>query len=120
MRLLIDENLSYPLLASRLKAQGHDPVLADDAGLRSVADARVLALAIGQSLPVLTGDFEDFEDLHNLVIVASGHHSGILIVRFDNDPSHNLTERGIATAVTKLESSGIPIQDQIHFLNQWR
>jgi predicted nuclease of predicted toxin-antitoxin system len=120
MRFLIDENMSSPVLASRLRAQGHDPVLARDVGLMSVADARVLIYSIVQSLPVLTRDSEDFEDLHDLVIAAAGHHAGIMIVRFDNDPRHNLTDRGIATAISKLESSSVPIRDHIHVLNQWR
>jgi predicted nuclease of predicted toxin-antitoxin system len=120
MRFLIDENLSSPRLASRLRAQGHDPVLASDAGLLAVTDPRVLIYSITQALPVLTQDSEDFEDLHDLVIAAAGHHAGILIVRFDNDPRHNLTDRGIATAISKLESSGVPVSDQIQVLNQWR
>jgi predicted nuclease of predicted toxin-antitoxin system len=120
MRFLIDENMSSPVVASRLRAQGHDPVLARDVGLLSVADARVLIYSIAQSLPVLTRDSGDFEDLHDLVISAAGHHAGILIVRFDNDPRHNLTDRGIATAISKLESSSVPIRDQLHVLNQWR
>jgi hypothetical protein len=68
----------------------------------------------------LTGDSEDFEDFHDLVLAAGGHHAGILIVRFDNDPRHNLTDRGIGTAIGKLESSGVPVLDEIHVLNQWR
>jgi predicted nuclease of predicted toxin-antitoxin system len=120
VRFLIDENLSSPRLESRLRAQGHDPVLASGAGLLSVADARVLIFAINQALPVLTRDSEDFEDLHDLVMAAAGHHAGILIVRFDNDPRHNLTDRGIATAISKLESSGVPIRDRMHVLNHWR
>jgi predicted nuclease of predicted toxin-antitoxin system len=114
MRFLIDENLSSPRLGSRLRAQGHDPVLAGDVGLLSVTDARVLIFAIDQALPVLTRDSEDFEDLHDLVMAAVGHHAGILIVRFDNDPRHNLTDRGMATAISKLESSGVPIRDRIY------
>ncbi len=120
MRFLVDENLSSPRLASRLRAQGHDPVLASDVGLLSVTDARVLIFAIAQALPVLTRDSEDFEDLHDLVMAAVGHHPGILIVRFDNNPRHNLTDRGIATALSKLESSGVPIRDRIHVVNHWR
>ena len=120
MRFLVDENLSSPRLASRLRAHGHDPVLARDVGLLALSDARVLIYSIAQALPVLTQDSEDFEDLHDLVIAALGHHAGILIVRFDNDPRHNLTDRGISTALGKLESSGVPIVDQIHVLNQWR
>jgi hypothetical protein len=55
-----------------------------------------------------------------LIMAAVGHHAGILIVRFDNDPRHNLTDRGIGTAITKLEAAGAPIPDRIHVLNQWR
>jgi predicted nuclease of predicted toxin-antitoxin system len=120
MKFLIDENLSSPRLASRLRVQGHDPVLARDAGLLSVTDARVLIYSIAQGLPVLTQDSEDFEDLHDLIMAASGHHAGMMIVRCDNDPRHNLTDRGISTALSKLESSGVPIADRIHVLNQWR
>ena len=120
MRFLVDENMSYPRLASRLRAQGHDPVLAGDLGLLSASDPRVLIWAIAQAVPVLTRDHDDFEDLHDLVMTAAGHHAGILIVRFDNDPRHNLTDRGIGTAITKRETSGVPIRDGIHVLNQWR
>lgn len=119
MRLLIDENLSSQRLASRLLAQGHDPVLASNVGLLSVPDARVLIYAIAQALPVLTRDSQDFEDLHDLVMAAGGHHAGIMIVRFDNNPRHNLSERGIATAISKLGSSGVPLVDRIYVLNQW-
>jgi predicted nuclease of predicted toxin-antitoxin system len=120
MRILIDENLSSPRLAARLQAQGHSPILAGDVGLLSVTDPRVLNFAVTQALPVLTRDSEDFEDLHDLVVVVGGHPPGILIVRFDDDPRNNLTERGIATAISKLESSEVPIRDRIHVLNQWR
>jgi predicted nuclease of predicted toxin-antitoxin system len=104
MRLLLDENMSDRRLASRLQAQGHHTVLAIDVGLLSVSDARVLSWAIAQALPVLTRDSDDFTDLHDLIMTAGGHHLGVLIVRFDNDPRHNLTDRGIASAIHKLES----------------
>ena len=57
MKFLIDENLSSPRLASRLRAQGHDPVLAQDVGLLSVADARVLDLLDRPSPPRLDSGF---------------------------------------------------------------
>ena len=75
MRFLIDENLSSPPLASRLRASGHDPILVGDVGLLSATDARVLTYAIAQALPVLTQDYDDFEDLHDLIIAAAGHPS---------------------------------------------
>jgi len=120
MRFLVDENMSYPRLASRRRAQGHSPVLAGDVGLLSVSDPRVLIWAIAQAVPVLTRDSEDFKDLHDLLMADGGHHPGIRLVRFDSDPRHNLSDRGIATAISKLESSGVPIPDSLHVLNQWR
>jgi hypothetical protein len=35
----------------------------------------------------MTRDHEDFADLHDLVLAVGGHHPGILVVRFDNDPA---------------------------------
>jgi predicted nuclease of predicted toxin-antitoxin system len=60
MRILLDENMSDPRLASRLRGHGHDPVLVNDVGLLSASDARVLNWSITQALPVLTRDYDDF------------------------------------------------------------
>ena len=95
-------------------------IMGEKSGLGSVSDARVLAWAVAQDRPVLTRDHEDFADLHDLVVAVGGHHPGILVVRFDNDPRHNLTERAIATAIGNLESSGVAVVDRIHVLNHWR
>ena len=57
-----------------------------------MSDARVLAWAVARNWPVLTRDHKDFADFHDLVIAVGGHHPGILVVRFDNAPQHNLTE----------------------------
>ncbi len=86
----------------------------------SAADPRVLIWAIGQGLPVVTQDYEDFEDLHDLVLAAGGQHLGLLIVRFDADPRQKMSDRAIGIAVTKLESAGVSIPDHIHVLNHWR
>ena len=83
------------------------------------ADQEVWAWAVAQDRPVLTRDHEDFADLHDLVMAVGDHHPGILVVRFDNDPRHNLTERAIATAIGNLESSGVAVVDRIHVLNHW-
>jgi predicted nuclease of predicted toxin-antitoxin system len=120
VRILIDENMSSTRLAMRLQASGHDPVLATEIGLVSLNDARVLTWAVGQGRPVLTRDHGDFVDLHDLVMAVGGDHPGILVVRFDNDPRHNLTERAIATAIGNLESSNVAIPDGVHVLNHGR
>jgi predicted nuclease of predicted toxin-antitoxin system len=88
MRILVDEDMSSRRLAPRLRGAGHDIVLAEEVGLLSHTDPRVLAWAIGEGRPVLTRDYEDFADLHDLILASRGHHPGLLVVRFDNDPSH--------------------------------
>jgi hypothetical protein len=54
------------------------------------------------------------------VIASGGRHPGILIIRFDDEPSRNLSHRAICTALANLASAGIPIDSQVHVLNQWR
>lgn len=120
MRLLLDENMNDRRLAARVRAHGHDPILSGDVGLLSAPDPRVSLWAISQALPVLTRDTSDFRDLHELIMVAAGHHPGLLLIYFDDDPRHNMSDRAIACAISRLESSGVPIQDRIHPLNQWR
>ena len=65
------QNMSDRRLGPRLRAQGHDPVLATGVGLLSATDARVFIAAITQALPVLTRDSEDFTDLHDLITPAT-------------------------------------------------
>jgi hypothetical protein len=36
----------------------------------------------------------------------------------DDDPRHNLSHRAIATAISKVEPSGVPTPDQLHMRNQ--
>ena len=77
---------------------------------RAIRDGRVL----------LTRNARDFRLLHDLVRESGGSHPGILLLHFDNDPAHDLTPRGVATAVAKLESSGVEISNEVHVLNHWR
>jgi predicted nuclease of predicted toxin-antitoxin system len=112
--------MSSSRLAVRLRSAGHDVLLAMDAGLGSVNDARVLAWSVAENRAILTRDHEDFAALHDLVVAVGGHHPGILVVRFDNDPRHNLTERATTAALGNLESSRVAVADHIHVLNHWR
>ena len=119
MNILIDENMTSQRLATRLRAAGHDVVTGDDAGLISASDPRP-DLGGRPGSARTHADHEDFTDLHGLVLACGGDHPGLLIVRFDADPRHNLTERGIVTPVSNLESSGVAIPSQIHVINHWR
>jgi predicted nuclease of predicted toxin-antitoxin system len=120
MKLLIDENMSWLRLGARLRTDGHDVVLVQDAGLLGVSDPELFAWAISQDRVVLSRDRKDYLNLHHLIMVAQGHHPGVLLIRFDANARHNMSERAIATAVGKLAASGIAVADQVHFLNHWR
>jgi hypothetical protein len=56
----------------------------------------------------------DFWILHNLIKQAQGHHAGIFVVGQDNDPTRDLTAKGIVSAIRKLEKAGVSIQDEVH------
>jgi hypothetical protein len=44
---------------------------------------------------LLTHNYKDFNNLHELVTDAGGHHPGVLVVRRDNDPRKDLSPKGI-------------------------
>jgi hypothetical protein len=77
--------------------------------------------AIRDRRAILTRNYGDFEDLHDLVVsAASGHHVGILAVLYDNNPRNNMSVGDIARAVRNLENAGVAIADSHHGLNHWQ
>lgn len=120
MRLYLDDDIASLLLLRLLRKAGHDVQLPVDAGLRGEDDPVHLTYAIHEDRVCLSGNHHDYENLHRLLMQAQGHHPGILIVRRDNDPTKDLTERGIVRAITKLLSAGFSLADQFQVLNHWR
>jgi hypothetical protein len=62
----------------------------------------------------------DFLDLHEVVQTAHGTHPGILIVRFDNDPTRDMTPRHIVSALSRLGAAAVPLESHVYILNHWR
>jgi hypothetical protein len=120
MNLYPDDDSAKASLVRLLRAAGHQVVIPADVGLARVADARHLTYAVQQQLVLLTRNHDDFEDLHLLVQATAGRHLGILVVRFDNDPSRDMKDRDIVRAIAKLERSGAPVENEFHILNHWR
>lgn len=79
-----------------------------------------LAFAAQHNLTIITKNPSDFQDLHDL----DPHHSGILAVYQDNDPSRDMSDAEIVKAISNLEaaaqSGGDPIPGKFHSLNDWR
>jgi hypothetical protein len=55
-----------------------------------------------------------------LVAEANGDHPGILALRRKNDPTRDLSLKGIVVAIRKLESAGVPIANEYTVLNHRR
>jgi predicted nuclease of predicted toxin-antitoxin system len=120
MRIYLDDNTTDPVLVVELRKRGYEVVLPSDAALSGGSDARHLVYAIQGNLVILTRDYDDFTDLHDVVIAAGGEHPGIFVVRFDGDPTKDMKPRGMAAAVDQIEASGLPMINRLYVLNHWR
>ena len=120
MRLYLDDDSASTLLARLLRQAAHDVQLPADLGMAGEDDPVHLAQAIREGRVLLTHNHHDFENLHNLIILAGGHHPGIFAVRKDNNPKRDLSAPGIVRAIAKLSAAGVPIPDQFTVLNHWR
>jgi hypothetical protein len=108
------------LLVRLLTQAGHDVLTALDVNLGAKSDAVQLTRAVQDDRVIVTHNHDDFRELHLLVKECRGEHPGILVVRKDNDPSRDMSSRGIANAIGKLERSGVPFRNEFSILNQWR
>jgi predicted nuclease of predicted toxin-antitoxin system len=120
MRLYLDDDTAAAVLVNLLRKAGHDVQVPGDVGLTGAPDAMHLARSIVDDRVCVTKNHDDFWILHNLLKHARGHHPGIFVVRQDNDPSRDLTPKGIVSAIRKLEAAGVPIEDEFIILNHWR
>jgi hypothetical protein len=121
VRLYVDDDSVDPSLTRLLHRDGHNVQIPADAGLSGSGDQVHLAHAIRERRAVLTRNYKDFEALHDLVIsAANGHHAGMLVVRYDNNPRNSMSSGDIAQALRDLETSGVAIADSYHELNHWQ
>jgi predicted nuclease of predicted toxin-antitoxin system len=120
MRLYLDDDCANPLLASLLRAAGHDVQLPADVGRGGSDDPVHLTHCIREDRVCLTKNYSDFTNLHHLIEAARGHHPGILLIRQDNDPTRDLTPRGVVRALANLIGASVTVIDCCQVLNHWR
>jgi predicted nuclease of predicted toxin-antitoxin system len=120
MNIYLDDNLSDRTLAGLLSKAGHTVVRPADVDLTGAVDVLHLTHAVREQLVILTADRGDFRNLHELIVAAGGSHSGILLVRYDNDPKKDMKPQHIVRAIRRLEQAGIDLNTQILVLNHWR
>jgi hypothetical protein len=120
MRGYLDDDSASALLARLLRLAGHDVQLPVDVGLAARPDPVHLTKAVHERRVFITKNYCDFEDLHDLILEAQGHHPGILVVRHENNPKKDLSAAGIVRALEKLTAAGILLTKQFVILNHWR
>jgi hypothetical protein len=121
MRLYIDDDSVDPNLIRLPRRDGHDVRIPADVGMVGAKDHAHLAHAIRDHRVILTRNYKDFEGLHDLVVfAASGHHEGILVVLFDDNPRNSMSVRDIVRAVRNLDNANAPVADVYHELNHWQ
>jgi len=116
----LDDDSADPLVVRLLGQAGHDVQGPVDVGLVGEDDPIHLTYAIEKGRAFLSGNHDDFLNLHNLILRAEGYHPGTLVVRRDNDPRRDLTPRGLVVAVGNLEAARVPLPSGFFILNHWR
>ena len=120
MRLYLDDDSASPLLARLLRQAGHDAQLPTDVGMAGHDDPVHLAHAVAEDRVLLSGNHDDYRNLHNLSMQVQGHYPGILIVGRDNDPKRDLRPPGLVRASRNVLAANVPIRGQFIILSQWR
>jgi hypothetical protein len=120
MKLYVDDDHVASLLHRLLVKANHDVVLPAQYGLAGADDSVHLLRAILEHRALISGNHDDYLNLHNLVVQSGGHHAGILIVRRDNDPRRDMSARGIVRAIMNIALAGIDPRDLLIILNHWR
>lgn len=69
---------------------------------------------------MLTRNSDDFEELHDLILAAAGHHPGILVVCRENNPRRDLKPQGIRRAIGRMEAAALVFENNLHVVNHWR
>lgn len=120
MRLYLDDNLTDRRVVAEVRRAGHTVLVPSDVGRSGAPDPHHFAEAIRQAAVLLTRNVQDFLDLHDLILAARGQHPGLLLIYLENDPRRDLTPRGIAVALSRLEAAAVPLTGQVYVLNHWR
>ena len=88
MRLYLDDDSTDAILVRLLQRGGHDNRIPADAGLAGEEDPVHLTHAIREDRVPLSGNHDDYRNLHNLIMQARGHHPGIFITAEEPQPFH--------------------------------
>lgn len=115
LRLLIDEDSQAKLLVDLLRKATHDVTTINELQLSGVNDDSVFEQAIVLNRILLTKNCRDFETLHQ----QNNKHPGILAIYESSSSSKNMSFKNIVHAISNLEATQMPLQNQFISLNHW-
>jgi hypothetical protein len=120
MKHYLDDDTVKRALIAQLGQARHDVRVPADVGLVGEADPMHLLHAIKDGRILVGYNYDDFEDLHKLVVGSGGSHPGIFVIRRDQDRRRHMSPAQIVRAIAKLDSSGTPVVNAFIILNQWQ
>jgi predicted nuclease of predicted toxin-antitoxin system len=120
MRLYLDDDTASAVLVRLLRAAGHDVQIPADAALAGADDPVHLTYTIANDRVLVTRNYQDFGQLHNLILQAGGHLPGLLIIRRDANTVRAMSPHDIVRALRNLEAAGVAVADQYIILNAWQ
>jgi hypothetical protein len=115
MNLYLDDDSVDGVLLRLLRRAGHDVQVPADVGTSGESDPVHLTFAARATRVLLSRNHDDFRELHELVYYTAGAHPGILIVCYENNPSRDLTQKGIVVAIDKLVAANVPIENEFYY-----
>jgi len=120
MRLYLDEDCSSNLLAALLRNAGHDVATCPELRTAGASDVVQFTQSNRAGRVILTKNHHDYEDLHDLVAVVDGRHTGIFVMLSENKKRRDMNEQQVVRAIERLQSLGLPIENEIYVLNHYR
>jgi predicted nuclease of predicted toxin-antitoxin system len=120
MRIYLDEDIASNHLRMALQKGGHEVIGPRDIGLLGKSDVVQFTHATENTCVLLTGNHRDFRDLHDLIMVCAGSHSGILAIRKDNDKRRDMTPHQTVVAIGNVGQFITALKNRFIYLNDWR
>jgi len=120
MRLYLDEDMESHELVRALTKAGHDVTTPVGMQLRGESDAAQLTYAVREDRVCITANYNDYEELHDLILQCGGSHPGVLTLRGDGNRRRDMRPGQIVKAIKNMESVLSSVRDHVICLNDWR
>ena len=120
MTCYLDDDVDQDLLIRLASAHAHRLISPRSLGQSGQHDALHFLYAVSQRIAIMTRNANDFEALHEFALGAGGHHFGLIIVYEEAERRKNMRANEIIQALTNLETTNVPLTDQLIALNHYR